>query len=167
MACAAARKCLEALCERYPEADIFTLFHVPGSVSDAIERHRIVTSSLQRLPFARTAVSSTTCRSIPAAIEQFDLDAYDLVVSSSHCAAKAVIVPGRAPAHLLLPFADAVCVGSVRRLLRTRAGRRVREPLGVSPDAEAAGALGCRDGVPRRTLCRELSIRCGQDPPIL
>ena len=30
------------------------------------------------------------------AIEQFDLDGYDLVISSSHCAAKAVVAPGRA-----------------------------------------------------------------------
>jgi glycosyltransferase involved in cell wall biosynthesis len=30
------------------------------------------------------------------AIEQFDLDPYDLVISSSHCAAKAVVAPGRA-----------------------------------------------------------------------
>ena len=30
------------------------------------------------------------------AIEQFDLDPYDLVISSSHCAAKAVVPPGRA-----------------------------------------------------------------------
>jgi glycosyltransferase involved in cell wall biosynthesis len=32
----------------------------------------------------------------PTAVEQFDLDRYDLVVSSSHCAAKAVVAPGRA-----------------------------------------------------------------------
>jgi glycosyltransferase involved in cell wall biosynthesis len=32
----------------------------------------------------------------PAAIEQFDLDRYDLVISVSTCAAKSVIVPGRA-----------------------------------------------------------------------
>ena len=31
----------------------------------------------------------------PFAIEQFDLDGYDLVVSTSHCAAKSVVVPGR------------------------------------------------------------------------
>src|SRR4029453_15743286 len=31
----------------------------------------------------------------PMAIEQFDLDAYDLVLSTSHCAAKSVVVPGR------------------------------------------------------------------------
>jgi glycosyltransferase involved in cell wall biosynthesis len=88
-------KVLEALCERYPEADILTLFHVPGSVSPAIERHRIITSSLQKLPFARSRYRALLPL-YPAAIEQFDLDAYDLVISSSHCAAKAVVAPGRA-----------------------------------------------------------------------
>jgi glycosyltransferase involved in cell wall biosynthesis len=88
-------KVLEALCEQYPDADIFTLFHVPGSVSPAIERHRIITSGLQKLPFSRTRYRALLPL-YPTAIEQFDLDAYDLVISSSHCAAKAVVAPGRA-----------------------------------------------------------------------
>jgi len=39
-------KVLETLCERYPDADVFTLFDVPGTVSNKIARHRIITSSL-------------------------------------------------------------------------------------------------------------------------
>jgi glycosyltransferase involved in cell wall biosynthesis len=88
-------KVLDALCERYPDADIFTLFYVPGTVSDTIARHRIITSSLQKLPFARTHYRRYLPL-YPTAIEQFNLDAYDLVISSSHCAAKAIIAPGRA-----------------------------------------------------------------------
>jgi glycosyltransferase involved in cell wall biosynthesis len=88
-------KVLELLCERYPDADIFTLFHVPGSVSPTIERHRIVTSSLQKLPFARRHYRRYLPL-YPTAIEQFDLDRYDLVLSVSTCAAKSVVVPGRA-----------------------------------------------------------------------
>ena len=88
-------KVLEALCERYPDADIFTLFYVPGSVSDTIARHRIITSSLQKLPFARNHYRRYLPL-YPAAIEQFDLDRYNLVISVSTCAAKSVIVPGRA-----------------------------------------------------------------------
>src|SRR5688572_8523850 len=41
---------LEEICALYPEADVFTLIHQPGSVSSAIERHRISTSFLQRIP---------------------------------------------------------------------------------------------------------------------
>jgi glycosyltransferase involved in cell wall biosynthesis len=86
---------LEALCEQYPDADIFTLCHVRGSVSPAIERHRIATSFVQRLPRAATRYRQYLPL-FPLAIEQFDLDRYDLVISSSHCAAKAVVPPGRA-----------------------------------------------------------------------
>ncbi len=88
-------KVLEALCEIYPDADIFTLFHAHGSVSPAIERHRIATSLVQALPFARSQYRRYLPL-FPTAIEQFDLDRYDLVISSSHCAAKAVIAAGRA-----------------------------------------------------------------------
>ena len=86
---------LQALCGLYPDADIFTLYHRRGSVSPDIERHRIRTSFVQRLPMASTYYRQYLPL-FPMAIEQFDLDAYDLVISSSHCAAKAVVAPGRA-----------------------------------------------------------------------
>jgi glycosyltransferase involved in cell wall biosynthesis len=86
---------LEALCELHPDADIFTLCHIRGSVSSAIERHRIATSFVQRLPLA-AAYYRQYLPLFPLAIEQFDLDPYELVISSSHCAAKAVVPPGRA-----------------------------------------------------------------------
>lgn len=88
-------KVLELLCEAYPAADLLTLFHVPGSVSPAIERMRPRTSVLQRVPGMRRFYRY--CLPLfPAAIEQFDLDNYDLVISTSHCAAKAVVKTGRA-----------------------------------------------------------------------
>jgi glycosyltransferase involved in cell wall biosynthesis len=87
-------KVLEALCERYPDAEIFTLLHVRGSVSRTIERARIHCSLLQRLPAARHYYRS--CLPLfPVLVEQFDLERFDLVISSSHCVAKSVIVrPG-------------------------------------------------------------------------
>ena len=88
-------KVLEVLCELYPDADIHTLFHLRGSVSPSIERHLVTTSFLQRLPLARTQYRRFLPL-FPFAIEQFDLDDYDLVVSSSHCAAKGAMRPGRA-----------------------------------------------------------------------
>jgi glycosyltransferase involved in cell wall biosynthesis len=88
-------KVLEVLCELQPDADIFTLVHRRGSVSPRIERHRIRTSLVQRLPFAATHYRRYLPL-FPFAIEQFDLDRYELIVSSSHCAAKSVIPPGRA-----------------------------------------------------------------------
>ena len=101
-ACAAARRCSKLLCEAYPAADLLTLFHVPGSVSPAIERLRPRTSVLQHLPGIRRFYRY--CLPLfPAAIEQFDLDQYDLVISTSHCAAKAVVKTGRAR-HLCYCF---------------------------------------------------------------
>jgi len=88
-------KVLEALCEMHPDADIFTLFYTRGALSDTIERHRIHASPLQALPFAK-AYYRKLLPLYPFAIEQFDLDPYDLVLSVSHCAAKAVVTNGRA-----------------------------------------------------------------------
>jgi glycosyltransferase involved in cell wall biosynthesis len=88
-------KVLETLCLMYPSADLLTLVHVPGSVSPAIERHQPRTSALQRVP--GIAHYYRYCLPLfPVAIEQFDLDRYDLVISTSHCAAKAVVKTGRA-----------------------------------------------------------------------
>jgi len=82
-------KCLEVLCEIFPRADLYTLVHVPGSVTPVIEQRRVRTSFVQRLPRARTAYRRYLPL-FPAAIERFDLAAYDLVVSTSHCVAKGV-----------------------------------------------------------------------------
>jgi len=88
-------KVLEVVCGLYPDADIHTLFHWRGSVSPTIERHRIHTSFLQHMPWARSQYRRYLPL-FPTAIEQFDLDGCDLVISSSHCAAKGVVAPGRA-----------------------------------------------------------------------
>jgi glycosyltransferase involved in cell wall biosynthesis len=88
-------KVLDALCEIYPDAEIFTLLHVPGSVSPAIERHRIHRSFVQHLPASRR-VYRHYLPLFPAAVEMLDLDRFDLVISTSHCAAKSVIKAGRA-----------------------------------------------------------------------
>jgi glycosyltransferase involved in cell wall biosynthesis len=95
-------KVLEALCEAYPTADLVTLFHVPGSVSPVIERLRPRTSLLQHVPGIRR-IYRYCLPLFPAAIEQFDLDQYDLVISTSHCAAKSVVKTGRAR-HLCYCF---------------------------------------------------------------
>ena len=80
-------RCLEALCELFPRAPLFTLLHVPGSVSPVIENRRIATSFIQRLPHA-TARYRHYLPLFPLAIGRFDLSSYDLVVSMSHCVAK-------------------------------------------------------------------------------
>ena len=81
-------RCLEVFCELFPEADLFTLLHVPGSVSPVIERRRIVTSFVQRLPRAAERYRAYLPL-FPAAMRGFDFSGYDLVLSSSHAVAKA------------------------------------------------------------------------------
>src|SRR5437763_13997479 len=78
---------LEGILEVVPEAEIFTLFHFPGSVSAAIESRQIHTSRLQRLA-SRVADYRALLPLFPRAVRQFDLSGFDLVVSSSHAVAK-------------------------------------------------------------------------------
>ena len=83
-------KALDVLCERFPEAELFTLVHLKGSVSPAIERRRIHTSFVQRLPMVGRYYRY--CLPLfPTAIEQFSFDAFDLVVTLSHCVAKSIV----------------------------------------------------------------------------
>lgn len=89
-------KVLEAILPLVPDPTIFTLFHVPGSVSPSIERYPIRTSYLNRFPLARRHYRSYLPL-FPRAVEAFRLDAFDLVVSSSHCVAKGAIARNGAP----------------------------------------------------------------------
>jgi glycosyltransferase involved in cell wall biosynthesis len=83
-------KVLDAICELYPDATLYTLIQVPGSVSPRIEGHRIKRSLVQWLPRAN-ALYRQYLPLFPTVVELFDLDRYNLVISSSHCAAKSVI----------------------------------------------------------------------------
>ena len=119
-------KVLEEICLLYPDATIFTLVHVKGSVSPVIERRPIRTSWVQRLPRAGRWYRHYLLL-FPVAVESFDLDGYDLVISSSHCAVKSVDPARRRDARLLLPLADAVCLGPVPGVFRAGSGRSRRE----------------------------------------
>lgn len=88
-------KVLDVLCEHYPDADLFTLVHERGLLSPRIENRRITTSTALRLPGVRRRFRSLLPL-FPTLIEQFNLDPYDLVISSSHCVAKSVVRAGRA-----------------------------------------------------------------------
>jgi glycosyltransferase involved in cell wall biosynthesis len=88
-------KVLDAICELYPDATLYSLVRVPGAVSPRIERHQIRTSAVQWLPNAGRRYREYLPL-YPTAVELFDLDEYDLIISSSHCAVKSVIRSGRA-----------------------------------------------------------------------
>src|SRR5207248_2893967 len=82
-------KVLDALCRLLPEADIFTLFCDPATLSAELRRHKITTSFLN--PLRRGYRSLLPL--MPMALESFDLRGYDLVVSSESGPAKGVITP--------------------------------------------------------------------------
>jgi glycosyltransferase involved in cell wall biosynthesis len=89
---------LEALVRLFPEAEIFTLLHRPGSVPGPIESRPIHVSPLQRIPGIFRHYRSLLPL-MPWAVGRLDLRGFDLVISSSHCVAKGVTVPGGTP-HL-------------------------------------------------------------------
>jgi glycosyltransferase involved in cell wall biosynthesis len=95
-------KVLEVLCRMFPSADLLTLIHIPHSVSPVIERRRPKTSFLQHVPGIAKSYRYFLPL-FPMAVEQFDLDGYDLVISTSHCAAKSVVKTGKAR-HLCYCF---------------------------------------------------------------
>jgi glycosyltransferase involved in cell wall biosynthesis len=79
-----------AMCELWPEADIYTAVYDPEGTEGRFEERGVQASFLQRLkPTSRTFRALLPL--YPAAIESFDLSAYDLVVSSSSAWAHAVI----------------------------------------------------------------------------
>jgi glycosyltransferase involved in cell wall biosynthesis len=83
-----------AMCDMWPEADVFTAVYDPVGTDGRFEGRQVHTSFLQRLrPTARTFRALLPL--YPAAIESFDLSAYDLVVSSSSAWAHAVICDER------------------------------------------------------------------------
>jgi len=83
-------KSLEAIHRLFP-SPIFTLVQSQKKIAGTYFQDLSITSSfIQKLPRAETKYRSYLPL-FPLAIEQFDLTPYDLVISSSHCAAKGVI----------------------------------------------------------------------------
>ena len=111
-------KCFEVFCELYPEADVYTLVYAPERISATIRRMNVHTSWLNRLPAAQKHFRYLLPL-FPHAVEGFDLGAYDLILSSSHCVAKGVY-PHRAlhlaytytPMRYVWDLRDAYLVGA-------------------------------------------------------
>jgi glycosyltransferase involved in cell wall biosynthesis len=91
-------KVLEALCRMFPDADILTHVIDRDSLSPCLNQHRILTTSINRLPWSKRLYQSYLPL-MPQALEACDLTGYDLVISSESGPAKGVIVPPDTP-HL-------------------------------------------------------------------
>ena len=95
-------KCLEVLCELFPNAPIYTLLHVQGAMSPLIESKEIHTSAVQRFPQVEKKYRMYL-PVFPFAIESFDFSEYDLLISTSHCVAKGAI-PRSGALHICYCF---------------------------------------------------------------
>jgi glycosyltransferase involved in cell wall biosynthesis len=88
---AGSERVLREILDLYPQADLFALIDLPDSeLKAAIPRRARATSFLQSFPRPRKWLRYYVPL-MPLAIEQFDLTAYDIVISSSHAVAKGVI----------------------------------------------------------------------------
>jgi glycosyltransferase involved in cell wall biosynthesis len=96
-------RCLSAFVALYPDADIFTLLHVPGATSQEIDARVAQTSFLQRIPASRRFYRHLLPL-YPFAVRGFNLDSYDLVISLSHAAAKNVTIRNPHTIHLCYCF---------------------------------------------------------------
>jgi len=84
-----AERVVETLAEVFPDAAIFTLLYDPVRGPSAI-RGRVTESWLRRFP-AATTLAKALLPLYPSAIESFDLDEYDVIISSHHTLAKGVL----------------------------------------------------------------------------
>jgi glycosyltransferase involved in cell wall biosynthesis len=86
---------IEALCDMYPQADIFTHVYVPENVSEKLRQHKVIPTFINSLPRA-ARMYKTYLPLMPMALEQLDLRGYDLIISSESGPAKGIIAPADA-----------------------------------------------------------------------
>ncbi|NML31234.1 glycosyltransferase family 4 protein [Paraburkholderia antibiotica] len=86
---AGAEKVLEQIIACFPEADLFSLVDFLDD-RDFLRGKSVTTSFIQKLPLARSKYRSYLPL-MPLAIEQLDVSAYDVVISSSHAVAKGIL----------------------------------------------------------------------------
>ncbi|MGE5148194.1 MAG: glycosyltransferase family 4 protein [Candidatus Eiseniibacteriota bacterium] len=88
---AGAERVLSEMLSCFPAADLYAVVDfLPDGVADDIKKRVTGTTFIQALPCARTRYRNYLPL-MPLAIEQLDLSAYDIVISSSHAVAKGVI----------------------------------------------------------------------------
>jgi glycosyltransferase involved in cell wall biosynthesis len=88
---AGSERVLEQILTCFPQADLFAVADfMPEQERSFLRNKTVHTSFIQRLPFSRRMFRNYLPL-MPIAIQQLDLGAYDLVISSNHAVAKGVI----------------------------------------------------------------------------
>ncbi|MCL1492049.1 MAG: glycosyltransferase family 4 protein [Pseudanabaena sp. Salubria-1] len=88
---AGSERVVEQILNIFPQADLFAVVDfLDDSQRGFIQNKKVITTFIQNLPFAKTKFRQYLLL-MPLAIEQLDLSAYDLIISSSHAVAKGVL----------------------------------------------------------------------------
>jgi glycosyltransferase involved in cell wall biosynthesis len=117
-------KVIEALCEMYPQADIFTHVYVPESVSGIIRQHKVIPTFINALPRA-ARMYKTYLPLMPLALEQLDLRGYDLIISSESGPSKGII-PSSDALHVCYCHTPMRYIWNMYHHYRNGAGRVAR-----------------------------------------
>lgn len=83
-------KVVEALCDLFPEADIYTNVYDPSRISEKLKKHNIYTTKINKWPFAKKFYQKYM-PFMPKALMDLDLTKYDLIISSESGPAKGVV----------------------------------------------------------------------------
>jgi len=86
---------VEALADIFPQADLFTMVLDPDALPPSLRSRNFTTSFLQKMPGVKLHYKKLFPL-FPLALEEFNLDDYDLVISSESGAAKGVLTRPRA-----------------------------------------------------------------------
>jgi len=88
---AGSERVIEQMLQVIPDADLFCLFDIlPEKERAFLRDKKASTSFLQKLPF-KASLYRKFLPLMPVAVEQFDLSAYDVIISNCHATSKGVI----------------------------------------------------------------------------
>ena len=82
-------KVVEAFCEMFPEADIYTHIYKPEKLPETINSHKVFTTFISKLPFAKRYYRYYLLL-MPLALKILNLKKYDLIISSESGPAKGI-----------------------------------------------------------------------------
>jgi len=88
-----AERVLQALCELFPKAPIYTLLYDEAKVGAVFPKSKIITSKLQNLPLLMRKNVKYLLPLIPRTVEDFDFSGFDLVISSSSAFTHGILTP--------------------------------------------------------------------------